>query len=176
MMDPLWKKVQDDDVEAFNELYHTYVNQLYNYGSRFTSRSDIIKDTIQNLFIHFYQKRHDINITTSVKAYLITSMRRSIIAALKDIHQHTDYDFSAQLEIVDPVEQNLIKNDERQELKSKLESARDTLTKRQAEAIFLKFDSGLDYDEICDIMNLTKEASYKLVNEALKRLSKNFQK
>jgi len=111
-----------------------------------------------------------------VKAYLITSMRRSIIAALKDIHQHTDYDFSAQLEIVDPVEQNLIKDDERQELKSKLESARDTLTKRQAEAIFLKFDSGLDYDEICDIMNLTKEASYKLVNEALKRLSKNFQK
>ncbi len=174
MIDPLWKKVQDDDVEAFNELYHSYVNQLYNYGLRFTSRSDIIKDTIQNLFIHFYQKRHDINITSSVKAYLITSMRRSIIEAVKDIHQSTDYDFDAQLEFVDSVEENLIREDEKQELKDKLDQAKTGLTKRQAEAIYLKFDSGLEYSEICDIMNLTKEAAYKLVNEALKRLSKNF--
>jgi len=173
MIDPLWQKVQNDDTEAFNELYHKYVNQLYNYGLRFTPRSDIVKDTIQNLFIHFYQKRHDINIKSSVKAYLITSMRRLMIEATKDIHKTSEFEFDAQIEIVNSVEDNIIEADQRSELMQKLSSAKNNLTKRQAEAIYLKFDSGMEYNEICDVMNLTKEAAYKLVNEALKRLSKN---
>ena len=171
----LWKKIQENDVQAFDDFYHQYVSSLYNYGMSITNQSDLVEEAIQLLFTSLYQKRHTIAIKSSPKSYLITSLRRLIIEQMNKLNNYDDLDFDAGLDFSVPSHEDKIVNvDNQNEQLEKLNLAKSTLTKRQTEVIYLKFDQGLSYDEISLIMNLTKDASYKLVNQALKRLTENF--
>lgn len=171
----LWKKIQEDDMEAFDEFYHQYVDSLYRYGMSISKQEDIVNDSLQIIFTKLYQKRHTISIKSSPKSYLMTSLRRMIIEQLDQLNSYEDIDFDAGLEFAeDSVENKFIAEDQKSEMLGKLNRARNTLTKRQKEVIYLKFEQELNYDEISKVMNLTKDAAYKLVNQALKRLTENF--
>jgi len=171
----LWKKIQEDDMEAFDEFYHQYVDSLYRYGMSISRQEDIVNDSLQIVFTKLYQKRHTISIKTSPKSYLMTSLRRMIIEQLDQLNSFEDTDFDAGLEFAeDSIQHKVIANDHKAEMIGKLNKARNTLSKRQKEVIYLKFEQDLDYNEISKVMNITKDAAYKLVNQALKRLTENF--
>lgn len=171
----LWKKIQEDDLEAFDEFYHQYVDALYRYGISITKQEDIVNDSLQIIFTKLYQKRHSISIKSSPKSYLMTSLRRMIIEQLDQLNSFEDINFEAGLEFAeDSVENKLIAEDQKSEMIDKLNKARNTLSKRQKEVIYLKFEQELNYDEISKVMNITKDAAYKLVNQSLKRLTENF--
>lgn len=174
MIDSLWNRIQEDDIAAFDEFYHKHVSSLYNYSRRITNNEALIEECIQSLFVQLYKKRKSIQITSSPKAYLFTWLRRNLVKELKEKNKKVELDFNAGLEFVDPHETKIIEDDARQELVNKLNLAKSSLTKRQKEAIYLKFYEGMAYDELCLAMNLTKEACYKIVNQAIKRLSENF--
>jgi len=174
MIDSLWHRIQEDDIAAFDEFYHKHVSSLYNYSRRFTNNESLIEECIQSLFVQLYKKRKSIQITSSPKAYLFTWLRRQLIAELKEHNKNVELDFNSGLEFVEPHESDIIEADTRKELIHKLNNAKTSLTKRQKEVIYLKFYEGLEYEELCLAMNLTKEACYKLVNQAVKRLSENF--
>lgn len=171
----LWKKIQEDNLQAFDEFYHQYIADLYNYGMSMTHQTDIVNNSIQALFTKLYQKRHTIAIKTSPKSYLLTSLRRLIIEQLDELNSFEDVDFDAGLNFSeDSYETSIINEDRKKEMIQKLNQAKSSLTKRQTEVIYLKFHQEMDYNEISTVMNLTKDATYKLVNQALKRLTENF--
>lgn len=162
-------------MQAFDEFYHQYVSSLFSYGMSITKQADLVQEAIQLLFTNLYQKRHTISIKSSPKSYLMTSLRRLIIEQMNKLNNYEDLDFDAGLGFsVSSHEDKIVSDDQQNEQIQKLNEAKSKLTKRQTEVIYLKFDQELNYDEISLIMNLTKDASYKLVNQALKRLSENF--
>ena len=44
------------DDRAFSQIYETYADLLFSYGMRFTSNREIVRDTLQELFIKLYVK------------------------------------------------------------------------------------------------------------------------
>src|SRR5690606_38624939 len=66
----LWDLFRKNDEEAFSVIYRKYFPILFNYGHQFTKDRDLIKDTIQDLFIYLREKRSGLSSTTSVKFYL----------------------------------------------------------------------------------------------------------
>ena len=48
----------------------------------------------------------------------------------------------------------------------------DQLTKRQREAVFLRYFEEMEYEKIASIMDLSKQVVYNLVNKAIQSLKK----
>ena len=169
----LWQRIQNDEIEAFNLFYKEHVSFLFNYGTKITNQKDIIQDCLQVIFTELWQNRKTINIKGNPRPYLYVSIRRAIHKELQKQGKTEDLAFESDFEFKDSNVEMELDAESRSILIERLNQAKQSLTKRQSEIIFLLYKEGLDYDEICQVMNLTKAAAYKLVNQAVNRLSQN---
>jgi RNA polymerase sigma factor (sigma-70 family) len=81
-----------------------------------------------------------------------------------------DHDFDVEFDI----ETYLISREVENELLQKLRFELDKLTKRQREAIFLRFNQDLSYEEIAIIMDINYRSVVNLIHEAIKAIRKNW--
>ena len=155
-----------------------YSNALYNYGSKFSIDKDLIKESIQEVFVNIWTRREFISHPADVKNYLFKSFRLSIFKKTsrlqrnQEFQETEDYPFSVTLNIEDVI----IEGETKDELKKKLEPALDRLTDRQKEAVFLKFYENLSYDEIAEVMGISVKATYKIMARSLSFLRENLTK
>ena len=170
----LWTAYRGGSREALDLILEKYTRLLLAYGSRITKDHFLIEDCIQDIFVELWYKREVISETDNIKLYLLKSLRRKIIRALTVKNripvQSLDDDYEDELEF--SAEFNLIQdevfNDRRKQLKEGLAQ----LSKRQREAVYLKFYEHFDYNEISEAMNLTVKSTYKLIGKAIETLRK----
>lgn len=157
-----WLALKKGSEAAFEHLYDRYFPKLYNYGMRICRDKALVKDCIQNVFVELWHKRSGLSEVTCVKYYLFTCLRRRLIKELswqnKYIHGQEpseDYHFEVSLSH----EFLLITSQISKENQERLQQAFDTLTKRQKEAVFLRFYENMDYADIAAILSM-KEVKY----------------
>ncbi len=168
-----WKAIQNGDKKAFDAFYFEHVDALYNYGHHITPQTNLVEDAIQEVFVNLWQRRQQINIESSNRAYLFTCLRRQLLYQLK--HQE-NYQLKKELVAVG----HSIWQEERSEYRQKqqlqaVKQAVEKLSPREKEAITLKYYENLDYHEMSSIMNLKIHAIYKLVSRGVNKLRKKFQ-
>ena len=78
----LWNLLIQGDQIALKAIYQKYYALLLNYALKYTSDKELIKDCIHDLFVHLYKNRNISVDTVSVRAYLIKSLRNSLINKL----------------------------------------------------------------------------------------------
>lgn len=167
-----WSSLKDGDGKALKTLYNLYANSLYNYGSKFTTDQDLIKECIQELFVILWTSKHSLGQPLSVKNYLFKAFRLSLFKKGKIFNRQTRYEetehynFDTSLSIEDI----LIEGENQAALQQRLQRTLSQLTARQREAIFLKFYEDLSYDEIAEVMGITVKGTYKVVARALEAL------
>ena len=61
----LWNLLRSGERSALNEIYHRNIDVLYSYGVKITSDHGLVEDSIQEVFITIWEKRHKIKDTTS---------------------------------------------------------------------------------------------------------------
>src|SRR3954467_6398281 len=76
--DILWKGLQHGDKDMFLSLYKKYYHSLLFIGLKEIKDSEVVKDTIQQLFLYLWEKRETIEVAANVKSYLITSFLRKL--------------------------------------------------------------------------------------------------
>lgn len=158
--------------DALKELYLEYSNKLYNYGAKFTADKDLIKDVIQELFIHLWERRAYLGNPQDVKNYLFKSFRSAIFKKLarsqhlESLGDAEDYAFRVSVHIED----HLILEEDAEAIKQRIQASLNRLTSRQREVIFLKFYEGLSYAEIAEVLDISVRGSYKLMARALEVL------
>lgn len=175
----IWRKFRSGDKQAYAFIYQTYFRKLYNYGRKFSTDSDLLKDCVQDLFTKLWKNKEYIGDTTSIKNYLFASFRRILIEKIKRQRQTLLYEElpdTYNFEINFPVETQLIGDQTTLERKEELLRALHTLTGRQREAIFLKFYEELSYDQIATVMAISTKATYKIVAKAIASLKENVKK
>ena len=82
----LWAAIQQSDPQAFQQLYVTFSDIMYNYGCKISSSSDLVKDSIQDVFEILWTKRQKLQIKSSLKAYILQMFRRDLIEKLRYNH------------------------------------------------------------------------------------------
>lgn len=168
----LWARFREGDADAFGLIIKTFYQGLYNYGSRFTKNTELIKDCLQELFLILWKNRKTINNTASVKNYLLKSMRRKLYKEISNNKLSITYNesnFDAGFNIVLPVESNLILQEQLTELSYRVRNVVEKLSKRQQEIIYLRFYMDADIEQIAGIMSLNRQSVYNLLHDALKR-------
>ena len=68
-----------DDQSAFETLYERYFDRLFSYADAKTGDHYLAQEIVQELFIHLWQHRHQLAVTSSVRAYLFTSAKHLVI-------------------------------------------------------------------------------------------------
>jgi RNA polymerase sigma factor (sigma-70 family) len=172
----LWAEFKRGSGPAFSYIYQKYHKAIYYYGTKITSDTDLVKDAIQDLFVELWLRRDTLGETNAIKYYLYKSIRRKIIkllvqknkmAAEESLTEHFD------IEAVLSHEMELILEQEGREQRDKVVKAMDVLTKRQKEAVFLKFYDELDYEEIAGLMSISHQAVYNIISKAIKLLKEH---
>ena len=173
----VWEIFKSGNEDAMGYIYRTNIYVLYKYGNKFSSNGALVEDCIQDLFLTIWKNRENLNSTDSIKLYLLGALRKKLIrySAMdqkhQGLHQSVD-DYSFDLEY-DPQElefnvQNRISNE------NTIRRFLENLSKRQKEAIYLKFYQDMDYKEISQVMDLNYQSTRNLIYSSLNSLKNQF--
>jgi len=169
----LWQSIKEGNELAFSILYKRYTKLLYNYGMHSCRDRDLVMDCLQEIFTSLWHRRTKLSDVYAVNAYLFKSFRRLMMKKLswrKRFSLSLDERQSTFFEIIVPVEQTMEQDEEDLMRAARLKQCMATLTKRQREALFLKFYNNLGYSDIASIMDLQVDSVYNVVSKAIDSL------
>jgi RNA polymerase sigma factor (sigma-70 family) len=171
----LWLNFKKGNDLAFSVLYNKYVHRLYNYGMHSCRDRDLVLDCLQELFTLLWDRKERLGEVTCVNFYLFKSFRRllmskltvgkKILISLSD-KEGQGFDFTPSIEDI------LVEEEWEIERNKKLRASLHALTKRQREAIYLKFFNQLSYHEVSKIMDLHVDSVYNLISKSVDILRK----
>ena len=173
----LWQLLKKGDKTALERIYRSHAEALLRYGSKFVADQQLVEDCLQDLFVDLWRKRENLSDTDHIKRYLLVALRRNIVRQLerkvKKIasEEPEEYLFEATISIDEEIISKELNAEQTQILKNALAQ----LSERQKEAIYLKYYSGLDYEAICEIMDISYQSVRNVVSSALKALRKYVQ-
>jgi RNA polymerase sigma factor (sigma-70 family) len=172
----LWLNFKKGNDLAFSILYNKYVHRLYNYGMHSCRDKDLVLDCLQELFTLLWDRREKLSEVTCVNYYLFKSFRRLLMNRLsvgrKFLISLNDRDSYA-FHFAPSQEDTLIEEEWEIERNKKVRNSLHSLTKRQREAVFLKFFNQLSYHEVAAIMDLHVDSVYNLISKSIDVLRKN---
>ena len=169
---PVWKHFRSGDRKALAAIFNEHYDSLYYYGKKLVQDEDLVKDSIQNLFLKVWTTRHKLMAIRFVRPYLLKALRRHIADQViaqnrKNIlHGHFHGDF----QITFSHEDFLIALQTSHEQSEALARSLNSLAARQREAIFLKFYEDLDYARIAEVMALNVQSVRNLIHQSLKSI------
>lgn len=173
----IWNMFKDGHVGAFRYIYINYFNLIFAYGCRISRDQELVKDCIQELFIDL-RKSESLSETNSIKFYLFRALRWKIYRKLSQLKKYQtleNLDSAFDVEIVESHENLLIKDQELDLDKRKLNAALANLTKRQKEAMYYYYNQNLNYNEVAEIMQLSNVKSARnIIYKAIDQLKKFF--
>lgn len=166
----IWDQFRAGDKDSFSVLFETFLDILFRYGMKFVSNEDLVKDCIQDLFIKLYNNRDSLAPTTNPRFYLLLSLKNMIIdVIIRDKRiiyvAPEELPFIASYQYLDDQDDT-----EDEEIKEKFEHAISMLNPRQKEAIYLRFQLDLSYEEISRLLGINYQSARNLIHRSILKI------
>ncbi len=166
----IWDRFRQGDDEAFAVLFNTYVDVLYDYGRKLVSDDELVKDCVQDLFVKLYNRRSTLSPKANPGFYLFISLKNTIINALVKTRRMTyvspdDLPFLAAGYYLH--EGN---SPEDAETGERLTRALSVLNARQKEALYLRFQLGLSYEEVSRLLGINYQSTRNLIHSSIAKV------
>ena len=87
----LFEHTNKSDVNAFKTLFHRYYKNLCLYATKIVNDDVAAEEIVQDLFVKLWEKRKTLEIKTSVKNYLVRSVRNQCLNFIKHNEIKTTY-------------------------------------------------------------------------------------
>ncbi len=172
----LWQAFKGGDRDAFAKIYNLFIEDLLSYGYRVTNDRQLIRDSIQDLFLHLWHTRENLTDTDSIRFYLYVSLRNRILRNIEK-HNHTSIDTQDLFENIMgvlSVEDELITTEQYSEQMIQLKRAIQQLPKRQQEIIQLRYYHDFSFEEISGMMQINNQSVRNLLHRAITELRQHF--
>lgn len=168
----IWNRFREGDRSAYSEIYEEFIDVLFAYGSKITNDRELLKDCIQDVFINLYRYNLNLNHPEYLEFYLFRSLRNEIIRKVKKQRQESaltdeglilfDLRFQAEQESFDH-ETDDMRSEALQQLIHSLDA-------QKRELLFLKFSTGLNNQEIGQMLGINPETVKKQIYRLLQSL------
>ncbi len=166
----LWQQTKTGDRTAFCFLADKLYRTLFNYGTCFTQDREYLKDAIQELLLHIWEKRQSINIQF-VTIYFIRALRNQLLQEYRrrknPFLNIDDYDEITDHQTIETAIEDIETSSAHERV---VKSAIHQLPKRQQEVIFLKFYKEMNNEQIADLMQVNKQSVANLLFKAITSL------
>jgi RNA polymerase sigma factor (sigma-70 family) len=167
----IWDSMAKGSRETYAYIYTTYSKDLYSYGLRITTETDLVEDIIQDTFVLLWDGRERLIIQKSIKFYLFSCFRRELVKRLKTNHRSESLEeYHLNMSWEESFQEILVENQITLESNQKISKAMETLSVRQKEAIFLRYIQELSYEEISQLMGIQVPSLYNLIFKGIKTM------
>ncbi len=170
----LWQQFKGGDKQSFSGLYKSHYAALYNYGCHLVRDNDLVKDSIHDLFFTLWKNRDQLATPLSVRNYLFTAFKRKVIDLTRRQGRFSDRCHESDFEIVLSPEYELIREQAHEERITQLQRALNGLTRRQREAIYLRYFENMTYPELASVLECDVNSVYVLMSRAMEALRRSF--
>lgn len=167
----IWEDFKDGDESALSYVYFQYFHSMFQYGIRFKNDPEFIKDCIQDVFFKLIQAGERLGTTENIRFYLFRALKNDIYKEINkskkiELVEFVTLKFDAPFKL----EEEIAEKENATNKEMALLKALNELSDRQREVIYLRYECGMEYDQICDIMQLKNDSARKLVFRAIKSL------
>lgn len=159
------------DMKPLEVLYKRHYELLLNFGLKYVSDEEFVKDCIQDFFVKLCSSTR-LSPTDYVRSYLLTSLKNLIFDKLSSLKSTEDiHALPFDLTIEDTSLEILFKdNDEDIQMIKNLQEAYKLLSENQRMAIYLRYVKGLSYKEVAAVLEINPQSAMNLVSRALTSL------
>ncbi len=171
----IWENFKKGSQKALTYIFRNYSNFLFNYGFQFTNDRSLVKDCLQDLFLDLIKQRKNLASTTSIKFYLMKSLRNRIIHALtkdqkREAVELANFEENTAFQVTISSEVKMINGQLDDARKKLIENKLNELPPLQREAILLYFYEGLKYSEIAELLGIRVKSSRALIYRSIESL------
>mgnify|MGYP002520955149 CR=1 FL=1 len=156
------------------QLYDTHIDNLFMFGTKFTSDRELIKDCIQDVFVRLFNKGKDLDKVDNIESYLYVSLRNRINDEFRR-QTHLSDDEITDLNmrpLTESEEYDLERIDEDNNRQLAMTQYISNLSPRQQQIIHLFYIEERKYDDICQIMGINYQSVRNLMHRSMSRLKK----
>ncbi|MES2457118.1 MAG: sigma-70 family RNA polymerase sigma factor [Bacteroidota bacterium] len=168
-----WKLLAEGEEQGLYACFSLFYDDLYRFGISLYHDPELIKESIQNLFIELWQIRHKLSDVENIQQYVLTIYKRIIYktnqkSSLKNISQDIPLEeLKFESVTVGSYESILIASQEDEHLKKRLFQAMAKLTPRQKEIVQMRYFDCRSFKEIAEITQLTERTIYNTLHTAV---------
>ena len=168
----LWEEMQDGVKESLSDIFLRHFQHLYDYGVKICGKPEFVKDCVQEVFIYIWEKREKLSVPNSVRAYLLSALRRALLRKLQQVRkiETAQPDIESLSDTAFSPEEFIILKESKSEQIQQIRLAINALPVRMREALYLKTFDNLSYNEISQVMNISPQVARNYVFEALQKL------
>jgi len=160
----LVSRLHDDDIGAFDILYHKYHHAIYRNIYKITKDKEISQDILQDVFIVLWEKRYKIKSDQSVSGWLfVISFNRSISYLRKKLRETLAIDATYKDQTESDIEQIQATHDQY----CLLYSAIDQLSPQKKKVFTLCKLDGRTYEEAAEELNISKHTVKEYLGHAV---------
>lgn len=166
----IWKKFKGGDKSALSYIYFQYFNSMYQYGIKFKNDPEFIKDCIQDVFLKLIKAGKNMEMSDNILYYLLHALKNTIYKKVAKEKANIEGEQRVKFEAYFSLEEEIIEKENAINMETELVKALGKISERQREIIYLRYECGMKYEQICEIMNLKNDSARKLVFRAIKSL------
>ena len=162
-------KLKAGNTSSFTGLFIAYYNDIVLFAFRFVKDIDSSEEIVQDSFVKLWEERESMNITVSVKAYLLKTVRNKCIDFLrhKKIQQkHNDIVLKAPTQVEYDTDHYLLYS----ELEEQIEAVLKKLPQEVSDTFRMNRYKGLKYHEIAQLLNVSVRTIEVRIGKALHQL------
>ncbi len=163
---------KEKEILKFQKIFEEYYPALVVFAKKYVIDLDTAREIVQNFFVKFYEKRNVLNINSSLKSYLYSSVKNSCLNYLKSnsIKQKHYKNISIQ----ETESNDWSDKMEETELEEKIYRAVNDLPTQCSKIFKMNRFDGYSNKEIADKLNISKRTVETQISKALKKLREKF--
>lgn len=164
----LLQRIARGDVNAFGLLYRDMAPRLCSYMAKYVRDEALAEDLTQQLFLDLWRSRGKWKIHSGLRAYLFASARNRALNARRRHSVEDDWEENATAnpDLEGAIPRHMESADlrlVRQEAEDELHQAMALLPERCRMAMYLRWQEGLSYAELADVMGISAKGVEKLL-------------
>lgn len=163
---------ESDGNQAFEELFLEYYPKLTVFAKKYVGDLDTAKEIVQDFFVRFFEKYPQLNIQSSLKSYLYSSIKNSCLNYLNQQKIHLRHSEYVRSQNKDP-EANFINLLEQTELEYKIWQEVSGLPNQCKRIFTLSRKEGVKNKEIAEKLGISIRTVETQISKALKILRTN---
>jgi RNA polymerase sigma-70 factor (ECF subfamily) len=154
------------DENAFTEIYNRYWSILYLHARHMLNNRDEARDIVQEVFICFWNRTKDLELSTCLNAYLYRATRNSVLNLIRRERSKKHY----VVELGDFYDKGEFSTDEYMnfnELKRLIDQEVELLPKKMRQVFEMSRNEHLSHAKISEQLNISDLTVKKQINKAI---------
>ena len=162
---------------AIASIYNQHIDMLFAYGTKICKDDNLVKDCIQEVFIKLFERLEKIQNPDSIKFYLLKALKNTLIDSVSLKKKMLKVSEKIEFIIEYSAEKYWIDNEISDLQRNLIKEVLNSLTNKQKEIIYLRYNQGLSFSQIAKIIdikaNSAKKQTYRILEKLRKLLDKD---